>query len=175
MSDDLLPPNATPAERALSVAISPSYEVGIKQLWNAQTCPVGILPWLAWALSVEVWDTGWTEAQKRTAIQNSISEHFKKGTSGYLRRALESLGYDVEINERTGTAYVFRVSMKLYDGSTAGGSVFEAAKAAVTAVALSQKNARSSLGGVDILTTPPSAHIYIAGLTMSGCEVQISP
>jgi phage tail P2-like protein len=36
-------------------------------LWNPQTCPLAALPWLAWTLSIDKWDTDWTEERKRTA------------------------------------------------------------------------------------------------------------
>jgi len=55
-SANLLPPNATQAERALSQAIvARPLPVDITALWDADRCPAALLPWLAWALSVVEW------------------------------------------------------------------------------------------------------------------------
>jgi len=172
---DLLPPNATPQERALSLATGRAVDVPIKQLWSPATCPAGILPWLAWALSVDEWNSSWPVETQRQVIAASIDEHRKKGTVGALRRALQRLGYETEIDENTGTAYTFRIRFKLGAGSTAGGAVVESAVAAATEIALRQKNARSALAGTDFIADPNPATIYVGGVTCSGAEVEIKP
>lgn len=90
MTATLLPPNATAQERALDLTTARLGEVaiGIRTLWDADNCPVALLPWLAWALSVDVWDATWTEAQKRQAIRDSVGIHRRKGTKGALITAL---------------------------------------------------------------------------------------
>ena len=71
----------------------------LRDLYNADTCPVHLLPHLAWAWSVDRWDYRWTEATKRAAIKASYYIHAHKGTIGALRRVVEPLGYLIEIIE----------------------------------------------------------------------------
>lgn len=73
--------------------------VPLRDLYNADTCPVHLLPHLAWAWSVDRWDYRWTEATKRAAIKASYYIHAHKGTIGALRRVVEPLGYLIEIVE----------------------------------------------------------------------------
>lgn len=145
---DLLPLNATKQERALSLATARagSVPVPVGELWNPYSCPVGILPWLAWSLAVDPWDSNWTEAQKREAIANSISVHRVKGTIGALKRALQAIGYECVVNDQTGTAYTFRVGIDV----TSGAAV-ESAYSQAAAIATKVKNARSHLLSIDSL------------------------
>lgn len=172
---DLLPPNATPQERALSLATGRDVAVPIKELWSPYTCPAHVLPWLAWALSVDEWDATWPIETQRQVIAASIDQHRKKGTVGALRRALQRLGYEVEIDERTGAAYTFRLRFKINTGESAGGAVLEAAVAQATTIALRQKNARSELAGTDFLADTDPVPIYVGGVTLSGAEVELQP
>lgn len=171
---DLLPPNATKAERAISLAVNRAPGVPIRTLWSPQTCPEGILPWLAWALSVDEWDTAWPLAKKRAAVADSIAMHRRKGTIGALRRALESLGYEVEVDEKTGTAYTFRLLFKVGEGA-AGGALIDAAISKATAIALRQKNARSELIGSQYLATNgATGGPIIAAAQLSGSETDVT-
>jgi phage tail P2-like protein len=172
---DLLPPNATPQERALSVSCGSELNIPIKQLWSPFTCPAEILPWLAWSLGVDQWDSTWPDTTKRQVISESIAQHFKKGTSGALRRTLQKLGYEVEINEATGTAYTFRLRFKVGAGESAGGAVLQSAIASATATALIQKNARSALSGTDLLSDTDPVIIYVGGVAFGGIEAELSP
>ena len=91
MSEPLLPPNSTPAEHALAetVARLSDVPVTIRQLWAPATCPAHFLPWLAWGLSIDFWDTAWSEAQKRAAIADAIEQQRRKGTPASLRAVLD--------------------------------------------------------------------------------------
>jgi len=104
MTTRLLPPNASPLEQAAEAAINSAIEsidVPLRDLWNPDTCPAALLPWLAWTLSVDVWDSSWPEATQRAVIAESVTVHRTKGTPGGLRRALQAMGYgDVEVLER---------------------------------------------------------------------------
>jgi phage tail P2-like protein len=95
----LLPSNSTQLERALEAAFYERTIVPLRTLYNAQTCPVHLLPHLAWAWSVDRWDHRWPEAAKRRAIAASYYIHAHKGTIGALRRVVEPLGYLIEIVE----------------------------------------------------------------------------
>ncbi|WMN19824.1 phage tail protein I [Pseudomonas piscis] len=97
----LLPSNATALERQVALALAQIQRVPIplRQLWNPDTCPVELLPYLAWAFSVDRWDSKWPEAAKRSAIRSSHYIHSRKGTIGALRRVVEPLGYLIEVME----------------------------------------------------------------------------
>lgn len=96
MSDfALLPPNATPLERALARAgAMPHKPEIIRTLWNPWTCPIELLPWLAWAWSVDEWDLAWTETQQRAMVAASKKLHQKKGTTWAVREALIRSGLE---------------------------------------------------------------------------------
>lgn len=146
---DLLPPNATPQERALSETAErvASVPVTVRELWSAQACPAAILPWLAWALSVDDWQPTWSEAEKRGAILQAVEIHRRKGTVGAVKRAFQALGYEVLINEDTGTPYTFRVVLDVSKDGIQDGSFFDRAEKTANAY----KNARSHLEGIDAL------------------------
>ncbi|MCI3205833.1 MULTISPECIES: phage tail protein I [Pandoraea] len=101
MKRSLLPPNATPLERAVAIALSDIERVPVplRDLWNVRTCPVDLLPILAWTVSVDRWDDAWPEATKRDVIRKSFWLHKRKGTITALRRAVEPLGYLIEVIE----------------------------------------------------------------------------
>ena len=101
MSDRLLPSNATNAEVALdqSTARLSDVPVPIADLWNPQSCPLSVLPWLAWAFSVDVWDASWSEPVKRAVIERSVEVHRRKGTRRAVELAIASLGSDAQIIE----------------------------------------------------------------------------
>ena len=51
----LLPHNASPQERAIEAATARLADVPVplRDLWNPETCPAELLPWLAWAFGVD--------------------------------------------------------------------------------------------------------------------------
>ncbi|NWC97343.1 phage tail protein I [Pseudomonas sp. P7779] len=102
----LLPGNSTLLERQAAQALAQIQRVPIplRQLCNPNTCPVPLLPYLAWAFSVDRWDSNWAEATKRAAIRSSRYIHAHKGTIGALRRVVEPLGYLIEVMEWWQTA-----------------------------------------------------------------------
>ncbi|QXZ14044.1 phage tail protein I [Pseudomonas sp. AO-1] len=97
----LLPPNAQPLEQLAAEALAQieRVPVPIRDLLNPDRCPVLMLPYLAWAFSVDRWDSEWSEATKRQVIKGSYFIHSRKGTIGALRRVVEPLGYLIEIVE----------------------------------------------------------------------------
>lgn len=97
----LLPGNATSLERQAAQALAQiqSVPVPIRDLLSPERCPVHLLPYLAWAFSVDRWDSKWPEAAKRRAIRSSFFIHSRKGTIGALRRVVEPLGYLIEVVE----------------------------------------------------------------------------
>lgn len=97
----LLPGNTTPLERQAAEALAQIQRVPvpIRDLLNPERCPTPLLPYLAWAFSVDRWDSKWPEAAKRRAIRSSFFIHTRKGTIGALRRVVEPLGYLIEVVE----------------------------------------------------------------------------
>ena len=115
---DLLPPNRTPLEQALdrTTARLGDVPVPLKDLWSPQRCPLAVLPWLAWALSVDEWDENWPEERKREVMASSIELHRYKGSVWSVREALRRIGYkEVEIQE--GVAAQKHDGASMHDGS----------------------------------------------------------
>ena len=71
----------------------------IADLINPERCPLELLPYLAWAFSVDKWDEDWSEEVKRIAIKQSFFIHRYKGTIAAVKRVIEPIGYLVELNE----------------------------------------------------------------------------
>jgi phage tail P2-like protein len=100
-TDSLLPPNATPLETGLArlgQRLS-AVELPIADLWNPQTCPLPALPWLAWTLSVDTWDTDWTEERKRAITAGAIAAQRRKGSVAVVREALRTIDERLELVE----------------------------------------------------------------------------
>lgn len=101
MAARLLPHNATELERLAAEALAQIERVPVplRELWNPDTCPIELLPFLAWAFSVDRWSQAWPESAKRNAIKAAYFIHAHKGTIGALRRVVEPLGYLIEVVE----------------------------------------------------------------------------
>lgn len=97
----LLPPGATTLERDLEQATARMANVPtpFDTLWNADTCPAALLGWLAWALSVDEWDAGWSETIKRDAVRMAPLLHKRKGTVWALQNALMQFGVGTQVKE----------------------------------------------------------------------------
>ncbi|EDM0699739.1 phage tail protein I, partial [Salmonella enterica subsp. enterica serovar Newport] len=73
-----------------------------------------LLPYLAWALSVDRWDKNWPEETKRKTIKASWEIHQKKGTIRALRNVVEPFGYLIRVVEwwqENGTPGTFRLEI----------------------------------------------------------------
>lgn len=97
--NSLLPLNSTQLERAVEAAFAEKTKIPLRTLYNPDTCPAQLLPWLAWTWSVDRWDNKWSEAVKRSAIRSAFYVHAHKGTIGALRRVVEPLGYLIDVIE----------------------------------------------------------------------------
>ncbi|MGI0118316.1 phage tail protein I [Zooshikella sp. RANM57] len=120
----LLPSNASPFERALEYSCARVSAIPARPdiIWKPDVCPEPILPWLAWALSVDEWDETWTPKIKRQVIKASIAVHLIKGTLGAVKKALGATGVDISIQEwfqYGGQPYTFKADVNLEnDGIT---------------------------------------------------------
>lgn len=105
---DLLPPSASRLEHltAATLAYDLTPEI-ITSTRFADTCPAPLLPWLAWARSVDWWELAESEDQQRALIKASFRLHQRKGTPWAIKEALKVLGFgDSTIIERaTGRRY----------------------------------------------------------------------
>lgn len=171
---DLLPLNATPQERALSETISRVSAVPVREreMWDPDTCPANLLPWMAWAFSVDTWDTSWTESQKRGAIAASVNVHQHKGTIGAIRDAVAGLGFDATIIEwfqRTplGDPYTFGVEVVATD---VGWNLAQLLK--LIDVVLATKNLRSHLDGITPVART-SGEVFVGALSKRGRQITV--
>ncbi|MBB4287983.1 phage tail protein I [Roseospira goensis] len=185
MSDDLtgdvsglLPPNATDLERAADIASGTRVQAvafaPMLGLWDPWRCPVDLLPWLAWACSVDVWDDAWPEATRRRVIADSYAVHSVKGTVGAVRRALAAAGFDARVIEwfqtaPSGDPYTFRVEV-----AVTGRAITEATYAEVERVALAAKNVRSHLAGLRAVARVSGA-AHAGGAALAGETVTVLP
>lgn len=97
----ILPPNLADLERDIDAALDrfAGIKVNTATLWNPWTCPAAVLPFLAWALSVDQWRSAWSEAQKRRMVAQSLDLHRIKGTRRAVDLAIAGFGLDVKITE----------------------------------------------------------------------------
>lgn len=101
MAKSLLPPHLGELERDLDAALARIEEtdIPIATLWDPWRCPLAALPFLAWALSVDVWRTHWSEQRKRQVVAASLDVHRQKGTRPSIERALSAVSVDIELTE----------------------------------------------------------------------------
>ena len=91
----LLPSNALPSERALSLAADFGEDLlpeDLKDLWRPERAASRFLPFLAWGMHVDFWRDDWPEQVKRRLIAGSFEWHRKKGTVWAVKKVLEDLG-----------------------------------------------------------------------------------
>lgn len=100
MSVSLLPPNASTLEKHVEQVISPELSFPNRDIWNPDKCPEHLLPQLAWALSVDDWDSSWPVERKRQVLRDIIYVHRKKGTRAAVERVVSAIrGDDIRVTE----------------------------------------------------------------------------
>lgn len=124
MFQPLLPPGSTALERRFDQvsAFLLDLPVDIRDLWSPWDCPLSHLPWLAWGLSVDIWDANWPEWVKRAAVADAITFHQHKGTAASLRTVLDRFDPLIRIVEwfddrATLDPFTFRLELPLGDES----------------------------------------------------------
>lgn len=174
MSSRLLPTGSSPLEIAAAEACAEIERVPVplKTLANPDTCPLHLLPYLAWAWSVDRWDAAWSERTKRDVIKSSMFVHKHKGTIGALRRVVEPLGYLISVTEwwktgdRNGT---FRVVVGVNETGIAEETYFELERLIFDAKPIS----RHLLGLAINLDT--YGNVYLAACGVGGEEITVYP
>ncbi|WP_010546001.1 phage tail protein I [Sphingomonas elodea] len=101
MSGSLLPPNATALERAIESAAARMGDlpVPLRSIIDPETCPLPLLPYLAWAVSIDAWSSDWPEEVKRARVRRAIEIQRRKGTASSVRAVVESFGGAVALRE----------------------------------------------------------------------------
>jgi len=97
----LLPPGSTALEKAVEQVAAGLLDIPtpIRDVWSPDTCPIGLLPWLAWGLSLDNWSSDWTDAIKRERVRKAIPIARQKGTAASVRAVVQSFGGSVAIRE----------------------------------------------------------------------------
>lgn len=174
VSNTLLPSNATPQERALEGATERISDVPVlvRESKDPIVCQPALLPWLAFEYSVDIWESNWTDEQKRETIRESVYVHQHKGTIGAVKRALAALGYDVTIQEwfnqlPAGSPYTFDV---LLDSNQVG--IDQDALTKILAYIEVTKNLRSHRGRVRPSVTTRAGPV-IGGAQFIGNDITV--
>ncbi|KPN64251.1 phage tail protein, P2 protein I family [Aliiroseovarius crassostreae] len=87
--------SSTRFERAMERCVRAVFDFPtvLETLWNADTCPVEALPFLAHAYSANFFDPQWPEDLQRAMLRNSRELHLWMGTRKGLKLALKYAGY----------------------------------------------------------------------------------
>ncbi len=172
----LLPSNSTSLERQAAQALAQIQRVPIplRTLYNPDLCPLPLLPYLAWAFSVDRWDSKWTEAAKRAACRAAYYVHSRKGTIGSLRRVVEPLGYLIDVVEWWQTEPVGpRATFALKIGVLETGITEEMYRELVWLIDDAKPLTRHLTGLDIILETRLDAHVGVA--VYDGDEIDVYP
>lgn len=176
MSEQLLPHNATPLERAIAntmAEVLAQVEMGARLVWDIDNCPAALLPWLAWTYSVDAWDDKWSEEQQRQVIKNSVDVHRYKGTIGAVKAAIGALGLDAQVQEwfnqlPPGEPYTFKL---IIDSQQVGVSQLQFMRLLETVQ--SAKNLRSWLAEVE-MTITSTANLRLAAVASVGTVITVT-
>lgn len=170
---NLLPPSATITEINLDESFSriEGVPTPARTTVDPVNAPAQILPWMAWAASVDDWDITWTDEQKRSVIAASFNVHLYKGTIGAVKAALGALGYEVQIQEwfnqiPQGEPYTFKIYVNV---DQVGVSVEEFNR--LRSIIENAKNLRSHLDKTQ-LTVSSESKLYCAATVLTGCEIE---
>jgi len=180
MSDEinqsLLPPNASTLLRDLEEIFGDSFDLPTlnRYVVNPDLAPAHILPWLAWALSVDDWSDSWPEQIRRNVIKASVEVHRKKGTIGALKKALQAFNYtNVKVEEwfeYGAEPYFFRV---FFDVKEPGFDVNILPQ--VQKVIESTKNARSHLESLRAYLSTEMGLVSIGSIIISKEVTSLNP
>lgn len=125
--NSLLPPNSTALERAadfLAAARMGDLDVPLRALWSAQECPEELLPWLAWALSLDSWSSDWPINVRRARVASAIAIQRRKGTAQSVDDVIASFGGSVVLREwfetvPSGDPHTFQLDLVVGGGGAA--------------------------------------------------------
>lgn len=92
----LLPPNHTQFEEAVDLtgARIDELPVEIPRLVRPYDIPATHLAWLAWGLSVDLWEKEWRQEKHRVLAARSLPMHARKGTQASIAEHIRIMGAD---------------------------------------------------------------------------------
>jgi hypothetical protein len=92
----LLPPNHTAFEEAYDLTGAQIDELAVKipKLVRPWEIPATHLAWLAWGLSVDLWEPEWTQEKHRTLAARALPMHARKGTQASIAEHIRIMGAD---------------------------------------------------------------------------------
>lgn len=162
----LLPPSAAAEERAIEQAsaeqITAAETSMVRHVKNPDTCPLHLLPWLAWEFAVDYWDETWSEEQKRQVIRDAAYVHQHRGTAGAVRRSLASVGLPIRVIEwfeETPHALPYTFRVEVISSGEITPDLYEKIRRQTNAA----KNLRSWLSSIDVLAEAGGSGAYYAG------------
>jgi phage tail P2-like protein len=95
----VLHPAATGLEKAMAdtdaVRVMAIYAEAIIDVWDPYKIGFANLPYLAWAMGVNLWDDAWRETTKRTWTARQWEFKSLRGTADGMRMAIDYVGRDV--------------------------------------------------------------------------------
>ena len=147
--------------------------VSIRELWNPDTCPANLLPWLACGVfgSTGGMKSG-RKRQKRAVIRDAYFIHCHKGTVGAIRRVVEPLGYLINVtewwenNDPPGT---FRLDIGVLESGITEEMYLEMERLIADA-----KPASRHLIGLNIIQDIPG-YLYTGGVVCDGDVITVYP
>lgn len=174
MNNTLLPPSADAWMRNTETVTArlSAITVALRTLWTPTVCPVELLPYLAWALSVDRWDKNWPAAKKIEAIQQSYWQHRRKGTRAAVRRVIEGMGFSATFAEWFDTGDqpgTFRLEVDVNDVGITEKTLSELNRLVGDAKPVSRHLAQLSI------STRTIGDIYIAAAINDGNIITVYP
>ncbi|MFS7164564.1 phage tail protein I [Serratia proteamaculans] len=174
MNNTLLPPSADAWMRNTETVTArlSAITVALRTLWTPTVCPVELLPYLAWALSVDRWDKNWPAAKKIEAIQQSYWQHRRKGTRAAVRRVIEGMGFSATFAEWFDTGDqpgTFRLEVDVNDVGITEKTLSELNRLVGDAKPVSRHLAQLSI------STRTTGDIYIAAAINDGNIITVYP
>ncbi|HGG5279756.1 TPA: phage tail protein I [Salmonella enterica subsp. enterica serovar Senftenberg] len=167
MSKNLLPPSTTTTENniAQTTEILGEMPVPLRKLIDSERCPESLLPWLAWAMSVDRWDSDWPEETKRQVIADSCRIHKLKGTIAALRQTVEPFGCLIRVIEwwqENGTPGTFRLEIGASEDGIDADTYYEMERLIADARPVSRH-----LVGLNIILEAPG-EMFTGGVSYTG-------
>ncbi len=174
MFKTILPSNASKLEIAFDKTSASRFNHNLarNKLWSAEHCPVELLPFLAWALSVDTWEEDWPEHVKRQVVASAVYVHRYKGTPAGIQAALKALDLGVTISEwfeHGGEPYTFKADVMV---TTRG--LTEQEFQDIADVIAATKNARSHLSQLRVYLTSVGTPFFAAA-TVIGERIDVYP
>ncbi|EOD6486269.1 phage tail protein I, partial [Klebsiella pneumoniae] len=174
MNNTLLPPSASAWMRGAEAATAKlsGITVAIRTLWTPTACPVDLLPYLAWALSVDRWDKNWPAEKKIASIQQSYWLHRRKGTRAAVRRVIEDMGFSAtfaewfDVGDEPGT---FRLEIDVNDIGITSRILDELTRLVNDAKPVSRHMAQFNI------STKVQGNIYVGSTLCGGDIISIYP